>query len=63
MVGPQDSIIGMDAGIIVNKFVTQRPHRFQVAEGPIVLCGVIVDVDAGTGRASHIERIQIRDIY
>ncbi|MDQ2687909.1 MAG: YmdB family metallophosphoesterase, partial [Armatimonadota bacterium] len=63
MVGPQVSIIGMDAGIIVHKFVTQVPHRFQVAEGPVVLCGVIVDIDAQTGRASHIERVQIRDIY
>lgn len=63
MVGPQDSIIGMDPTIIVSKFVTQMPHRFQVAEGPIVLCGIIVDVDGKTGRATHIERVQIRDIY
>jgi len=63
MVGPQDSILGVESNIIVSKFVTQMPHRFQVAEGPIVLCGVVVDIDAQTGRASHIERIQIRDIY
>jgi metallophosphoesterase (TIGR00282 family) len=63
MVGPQHSIIGMDAAIAVKRFVTGLPHRFEVAEGPVVLCGIVVDVDSQTGRASHIERIQIRDIY
>ncbi len=62
MVGPQNSILGMDADGVVKRFVTQMPHRLEVAEGPVVLCGVLVDVDAGTGHATHIERIQIRDI-
>lgn len=63
MVGPQDSIIGMNTEIVVRKFVTQMPTRFEVAEGPVVLCGIVADADAHTGRATHIERIQIRDIY
>ena len=62
MVGPQHSILGMDAGGVVKRFTTQMPHRLEVAEGAVVLCGVFVDVDAGSGRATHIERIQIRDI-
>jgi metallophosphoesterase (TIGR00282 family) len=63
MVGPQHSIIGMDAASVVKKFITGLPHRFEVADGPIVLCGIVADVDAKTGRATQIERIQIRDIY
>jgi hypothetical protein len=63
MVGPQDSIIGMNTEIIVKKFLTGVPHRHEVASGPVVLCGIIVDVDDQTGRAARIERIQIRDIY
>ncbi len=63
MVGPQDSILGMDSGMVVKRFVTQMPHRLEVACGPVVLCGMVADVDAQTGRAAHIERIQIRDIY
>jgi len=39
------------------------PHRLEVADGAAVICGVVIDVDAETGRASHIERVQIRDIY
>ena len=38
------------------------PQRFEVAEGPVTLCGIVADVDTATGKASHIERIQIRDI-
>ncbi len=62
MCGPQDSILGMNTELVIHRFVTQRPNRFEVAEGPVVLCGVVVDVEPKTGRATHIERIQIRDI-
>ena len=63
MVGPQDSIIGMNAEIVVKKFLSGLPNRFEVASGPITLCGIVADVNPETGRATHIERIQIRDIY
>ena len=62
MVGPQDSIIGMETEAVVDKFLTQLPRKFQVAEGPVTLCGIVADVDPSTGLATHIERIQIRDI-
>jgi metallophosphoesterase (TIGR00282 family) len=62
MVGPQNSIIGMEADIVVERFFTQMPRRFQVADGAVTLCGVVVDVDPHSGTAQHIERIQIRDI-
>jgi calcineurin-like phosphoesterase len=63
MVGPQDSVLGMDPEIILQKFLMQRPQRFHVAEGPVTLCGVVVDVCPETGRADKIQRIQIRDIH
>ena len=63
MCGPQQSVIGMDTAKVLNKFITQRPCRMEVASGAVVLCGVIVDVDPQTGHATHIERVQIRDIY
>lgn len=62
MCGPQDSVLGMDVDVAVRRFVTQMPGKLEVAEGPVILCGVVVDVDARTGRATAIERIQIRDI-
>ncbi|MBV9849600.1 MAG: YmdB family metallophosphoesterase, partial [Armatimonadetes bacterium] len=63
MCGPQHSVIGMCVETVVRKFITQRPHRLEVAAGPVVLCGVVVDVDPQTGHATHIERVQIRDVY
>ncbi|MEO7715552.1 MAG: TIGR00282 family metallophosphoesterase [Capsulimonas sp.] len=63
MCGPQDSIIGMNAEIVVQKFVTQMPNRFEVAEGGVVLCGIVADVDPDTGHATQIQRVQIRDIH
>jgi hypothetical protein len=57
MCGPDDSVIGMDVSVSLARFRTQMPHRLQVATGPVRLCGVIVTVDAATGRATSIERV------
>ncbi|MGO8672445.1 MAG: TIGR00282 family metallophosphoesterase [Capsulimonadaceae bacterium] len=62
MVGPQQSVIGMDAEGVVEKFVTLMPRRYQVAAGAVVLCGVCIDFNDNGRTAIHIERIQIRDI-
>jgi len=37
MVGPEISVIGMDPGGSVERFVTQMPCRFEVAAGSVVL--------------------------
>jgi len=63
MVGPQDSIIGMEVSISLQRFITQLPVRSDVASGAVTLCGIVADVDPETGKAGHIERIQVRDIY
>ena len=58
MCGPENSVIGMDVSIVVERFRTQLPHRFQVATGdPTRVCAVVVSVDPDTGRATGIERI------
>ncbi len=58
MCGPEDSVIGMDVETVLLRFRTQLPHRFRVAEGKAMVCGVIVDVDETTGHARRIERIR-----
>jgi len=58
MTGPIDSIIGMKRDIILSRFTTLLPIRFEVAEGPAQLCAVLIDVDPATGRARSITRIQ-----
>ena len=58
MTGPHDSVIGMDAAGIVEKFVSQRPKRFEVAKDGIEINGAVVEIDEQTGQATSIKRIK-----
>jgi hypothetical protein len=60
MTGPYDSVIGVDKGPIVNKFLTALPVRMEVARGNVELHSVIVDVDEATGKATAIRRHTIQ---
>ncbi|PZN02704.1 TIGR00282 family metallophosphoesterase [Thermaerobacter sp. FW80] len=61
MTGPRDSIIGFEPDGVIRRLRTQLQVRLEVARGPRVLCGVIVDVDRDTGKATAIERIRVED--
>ena len=58
MTGPRNSVLGMDREVILQRFRTTLPQRFQVAEEEGVICGVVVDVQKDTGRALAISRIR-----
>src|SRR6266700_2251661 len=58
MTGPIDSVIGVDKDLILQRFLTQTPVRFEAAKGPAALHGVVITVDPETGRASDIVRIR-----
>ena len=56
MCGCYDSVIGMDSGIAVTRFIRKMPgEKLRPAEGPVTLCGVLFDVDPATGLCSHAE--------
>jgi metallophosphoesterase (TIGR00282 family) len=57
MTGPYESVIGMARESVVQKFLDQLPARFEVATGDVRLCGVVIDADPATGRATSIERV------
>jgi hypothetical protein len=57
MVGPRDSVLGVRTEIILDRFRTMLPKRFEVADGPAVFNSVLLDIDEATGRARSIERI------
>jgi metallophosphoesterase (TIGR00282 family) len=57
MVGPRDSILGMRTEVIVERFRTGMPKRFEVADGQVVFGSVLVDADDRTGKARSIERV------
>ena len=58
MTGPYDSVIGMEVGPSLGRFVTGMPKRFSTAKDDVKITGVIVRVDTETGRAISIERYQ-----
>ena len=57
MVGPRDSVLGVDAAIIVRRYVDGMPHRFEVASGPVQFNSVLIDVDEKSGLARSIARV------
>lgn len=58
MTGPYDSVIGMEVGPSLGRFVTGMPKRFTTAKDDVKITGVIVRVETETGRAISIERYQ-----
>ncbi len=57
MTGPYDSVLGTNTDIIVKRFVTGLPQRFETAKGKGQINGVVIDIDEACGRARSIERI------
>jgi len=61
MVGPVDSVIGVDSQSAIRSFLAGMPHRFFVSEGAAMLDAIMVEVDEATGRATNIERIHLKE--
>lgn len=61
MVGPYDGVLGMDRDLVLKRFLTQLPVRFEVGKGRTQLNGVIIDIHPSTGKARNIQRIRMDD--
>ena len=57
MVGAHDSILGVRKEIVIQKFRTGMPVRFEMAEGAAEYAAVIVDIAADGRCAPTIERV------
>jgi len=57
MCGPEESILGRDCDAVVGQFVSSMPAKFPVARGPVMACGVLVEVDPDSGKAKSIRRV------
>ena len=58
MTGINESVIGMDPKICIERFRTNIQYQMKIAVNkPAQIQGVIVDIDAETGKAVSIERI------
>ena len=59
MTGPHDSIIGVQVGAALTRFVSSMPSRFETASGNPRLNGVAITADPTTGKANAIERVSL----
>ena len=59
MTGPYDSVIGVQKELILQRFLTGLPARFEAATNDVRFCAVLIDCDAQTGRARCAERIML----
>ena len=60
MAGPQDSVIGQKKELIIQRFLSSMPVRFEVAKDDVWINGAVIEVDENTGLASNITRLQRR---
>ncbi len=60
MTGPLHSVIGVEAGQIIERFLYQMPRKFETAKGEGIFSAVVVEIDGQTGRSTSIQRLQIR---
>lgn len=59
MSGPYDSVIGVEKDLVLNKFLTGMPGKFEAAKGNPKMCATLVTCDSLTGRALAVERIML----
>ena len=59
MSGPYDSVIGVEKELVLHRFLTGMPGKFEAAKGNPKMCATLVACDPSTGRATAIERAAI----
>ncbi len=59
MSGPYDSVIGVEKDLVLRKFLTGMPGKFEAARGNPKLCAALIECDATTGRAVAIRRLML----
>lgn len=62
MTGPYDGILGVEKDLVIQRFLTNLPVRFEVPKkGRTQLSAVVIEIDEKSGLAKKIERILIND--
>ena len=59
MSGPYDSIIGVEKDLVLHRFLTGMPGKFEAAKGNPKMCATLIACDPKTGRASTIQRLML----
>jgi metallophosphoesterase (TIGR00282 family) len=59
MSGPYDSVIGVEKELVLARFLTGMPGKFEPAKGNPKMCAALINCEGATGRAHHIQRIML----
>ncbi len=58
MTGSMNSVLGVNKDIVINRFLTQMPHRFETSKAfPWMVNAIYLEIDPKSGHAIKIERI------
>lgn len=60
MTGSFDSVLGREKHQIIERFITNVPVRFNLAQGDVRLQAVLIAIDEDTGKALSIERAEYK---
>ena len=59
MSGPYDSVIGVEKELVLARFLTGMPGKFEAAKGNPKMCATLIACDGATGRATDIQRLML----
>jgi metallophosphoesterase (TIGR00282 family) len=59
MSGPYDGIIGVERDLVLQRFLTGMPGKFEAAKANPKICAALIKCDPMTGRAHSIQRIML----
>ena len=59
MSGPYDSVIGVEKELVLKRFLTGMPGKFEPAKGNPKMCATLIRCDGATGRAYDVQRIML----
>lgn len=60
MTGSCDSILGREKHQVIERFVTNMPVRFNLAQEDVRMQGVVIEVDSLSGKALSIKRVEYK---
>jgi 2',3'-cyclic-nucleotide 2'-phosphodiesterase len=60
MTGPYDSVLGRKKDRVLSFLTTGMPTSFELATDDVRLVAVLVDAEAGTGKARSIQRLEVK---
>lgn len=57
MTGPYNSVLGIEPQTIIERFISHIPVKFELAQGPLLFNGAVIEINRINGLAKSIENI------